>query len=52
MISITYSADQKTLAEKIRDDLARKAGVQPAHPVLLVLVSAECQQRPLRTRRN
>lgn len=45
MISITYSADQKDLAEKIRDDLAR-AGFHPAHPVLIVLVSAESNTDP------
>ncbi len=45
MISITYSADQKSLAEKIRDDLA-SADVQPAHPVLIVLVSNESNNDP------
>jgi len=45
MISITYSADQKALAEKIRDDLGN-AGFQPAHPVLIVLVSADSNNDP------
>jgi len=45
MISITYSADQKTLAEQIRDDLS-KAGFQPAHSVLLVLVSSASNNDP------
>jgi hypothetical protein len=45
MISITYSADQKALAEQIRDDLAA-AGMQPAHPVLIVLVSEQSNADP------
>jgi len=46
MINITYSADQKALAEKIRNDLAN-AGFQPEQPVLLVLVSAESNNDPM-----
>lgn len=45
MISITYSAEDKTLAETIRDDLAQ-AGYQPAQPVLLVLVSSASNNDP------
>lgn len=45
MISITYSAEQKVLAEIIRDDLS-KAGFEPNQPVLLILVSAESNNDP------
>jgi hypothetical protein len=45
MINITYSADQKALAERIRNDLAN-AGFQPEVPVLLVLVSAVSNNDP------
>ena len=45
MINITYSADQKALAEQIRDDLAH-ANFNAAHSVLLVLVSAESNNDP------
>lgn len=45
MINITYSADQKTLAERIRNDLTT-AGFQPEQSVLLVLVSAESNNDP------
>ncbi len=45
MINITYSADQKTLAERIRNDLTT-AGFQPEQPILLVLVSAESNNDP------
>lgn len=43
MINITYAADQKVLAEQIRDDLAE---YQSAHQVLLVLVSADSNNDP------
>jgi hypothetical protein len=46
MINITYSADQKTLAERIRNDIA-SAGFQPDKPILLVLVSAESNTDPM-----
>lgn len=46
MINITYSADQKTLAERIRNDIA-SAGFQPDKPILLVLVSAESNSDPM-----
>lgn len=46
MINITYSADQKTLAERIRNDIT-SAGFQPEKPILLVLVSAESNTDPL-----
>jgi len=45
MINITYSADQKTLAERIQNDLTT-AGFQPEQSVLLVLVSAESNNDP------
>lgn len=45
MINITYSADQKALAEQIRDDLTR-ANFQPTHPILLVLVSQASNNDP------
>ena len=45
MINISYSAAQKALAEKIRDDLT-KAGFQTEQAVLLVLVSAESNNDP------
>lgn len=38
MIRITYARDQAPLAERIRDDLA---GVQPATPLLIALVSRQ-----------
>lgn len=43
MINITYAADQKALAEQIRDDLAE---YQSAHQVLLVLVSTQSNNDP------
>lgn len=42
MIRITYSTEQRRLAEQIRDDLANKA----APPVLLVLVSSQSNSDP------
>ena len=45
MIKITYSADQKHLAEQIRNDLTQ-ASFQPAQTVLLVLVSVESNNDP------
>lgn len=45
MIHITYSADQKALAEQIRDDLTR-ANFNAAHDALLVLVSSESNNDP------
>jgi len=45
MITITYSADQKILADQIRSNLSQ-SGFKLAHPVLLVLVSAESNSDP------
>lgn len=45
MIHITYSADQKALAEQIRDDLDQN-NFKAAHDVLLVLVSSASNNDP------
>lgn len=45
MIHITYAADQKALAERIRDDLSGAFESPP--PLLIVLVSAASNQDPV-----
>ncbi|MYD09663.1 MAG: TIR domain-containing protein [Chloroflexi bacterium] len=45
MIRITYSEEQKALAERIRDDLA--GALEPGPPLLIVLVSAASTADPL-----
>ena len=45
MIHITYSHEQKALAEQIRDDLSDSN--QLSRPLLIVLVSAQSKADPL-----